>query len=108
MRSTGPLARPNLVAAWGVDELLVRCRFGLRHAPAPGREPWLVDEDGCAATLRLAAVASHEREDCAFAPVRCMHADPETVRPRSPLQHAHAAKALPPTRAKPGLLRTAR
>jgi hypothetical protein len=80
MRSTGALARPNLVAAWGVDELLVRCRFGLRCAPAAGREPWVIDEDGCDATLRLAAVAPHEREDCAFAPVRCTHADPETVR----------------------------
>ncbi len=70
----------NIVAAWGVADLHIYCRYGLHCEPAPGREPWVPDPAGCGARLRVADVAAHEREVCALAPLRCPNADPETVR----------------------------
>ena len=47
---------PNLTAKAGVDELRVRCRFGVKEEG----DGWVADEAGCPAQLTLDGAAAHE------------------------------------------------
>ncbi len=83
-RSTPHIALcvPTFTVRSIVDELRVKCRFGLRaadggddaagSADADGDGAWVHDADGCAAVLALSAVASHEAV-CPFEQLTCTH-----------------------------------
>jgi hypothetical protein len=77
----GTLYVPAFTARNIVDELRVKCRFGLRAAEGgdaadsvhtDGNGAWVHDADGCAAVLALCDVASHEAE-CPFELLTCAH-----------------------------------
>lgn len=75
-----------------VDDMKLRCRFGVRRArPGPGDDVWVPDAKGCGALLKADQVAAHERV-CDFAPVQCMFASCGAwIRRRSAAAHNAAA-----------------
>ena len=57
---------PNRVVMATVDELRVRCRFGVKEEG----DGWVPDEAGCSAQLSLDGAAAHEAT-CSFATITC-------------------------------------
>jgi hypothetical protein len=81
LRSTphATLYAPSFTVRSIVDELRVKCRFGLRAADGgddaagvDSNAAWVHDADGCAAVLALCDVTSHE-EACPFELLTCAH-----------------------------------
>ena len=57
---------PNRIVLAMVDELRVRCRFGVKEEG----DGWVADEAGCPAQLTLDGAAAHEAA-CGFATIAC-------------------------------------
>eukprot|EP01102_Stenamoeba_stenopodia_P003125 TRINITY_DN13058_c0_g1_i1.p1 TRINITY_DN13058_c0_g1~~TRINITY_DN13058_c0_g1_i1.p1 ORF type:complete len:617 (+),score=88.99 TRINITY_DN13058_c0_g1_i1:171-2021(+) len=61
----------NRALATQIDELLVRCRYGLKKEVDPsGGHKWVTDPNGCTATVKLSGREEHEKK-CGFGPAAC-------------------------------------
>ena len=88
---TGPGAPlpTNWMARAQVDELRVRCRFGVKEEG----DRWVADEAGCPAQLTLDGAAAHEAT-CGFATTTCPFAGCGVELRRSELEAHHATFAV--------------